>query len=47
MGTRDWMRGGEIDRPIREGPPLRGLVVWALGLVVVTNVAFVLIRLVG
>ena len=47
MGMRDWMRGGETDQPIREGPPLRGLIVWALGLVVVANIALAVIRLVG
>jgi hypothetical protein len=47
MGTRDWMRGGEIERPIREGWPLRGVIVWTLGLVVVANIALAVIRLVG
>jgi cytochrome c oxidase assembly factor CtaG len=47
MGTRDWMRGGETERPIREAWPLRGVIAWTLGLVVVANIAFAVIRLVG
>lgn len=47
MGTRDRMREGETERPIREAWPLRGVIAWTLGLVVVANIAFAAIRLAG
>ena len=35
------------ERPIQEAWPLRGVIVWTLGLVVVANIALAVIRLVG
>lgn len=45
--TRDWMRGGELERPARTGLPLVAIVAWTLGLVVMVDFAFVLARLFG
>lgn len=45
--NRDWMRGGEIERPTRQGLSFGGLVAWTLGLVVVADLALALMRLAG
>jgi hypothetical protein len=46
--TRDWMRGGEDqEREVRSGPPLIGIVIWTLGLVVLANGALALQHLFG
>jgi hypothetical protein len=46
--TRDWMRGGEdLERPVRSGLPLGGVILWTLGLVIVANGALALQHLFG
>jgi hypothetical protein len=46
--TPDWMRGGEdTSRPVRAGPPLGGVIIWTLALVVTANIAIVLLHLFG
>jgi hypothetical protein len=48
MSTPDWMRGAQDDdRPLRSGVPLIGVIVWALGLVVVADAAMAFMHLFG
>jgi hypothetical protein len=43
--TPDWMRGGDDqNRPVRAGPPLIGVVIWVVALVVVADLAIALLR---
>ena len=47
--TRDWMHGGEDwnRQPERSGPPLVGVLLWALGLVITALGMITLERLFG
>jgi hypothetical protein len=43
--TPDWMRRGEdASRPVRANPPLIGVIIWTIALVVVADLAIMLLH---